>query len=163
MKKVAKKELYFDLDGTLYDLYAIPNWLQLLRGEKNGAYLMGNSTCNLQTVKELCETLIQNYNYDIGVITWLAKYSSKEYEKRAMQEKLMWIESELPFVSEKNIFITPYGTPKQNFAGKNKKAILFDDNEEIIKNWETPKLRKGIKINSGNEVIENLYRLINEG
>ena len=43
-RKVAdfmSKKIYFDLDGTVYNLYGIENWLQYLNEEKSEVFTIG--------------------------------------------------------------------------------------------------------------------------
>ena len=64
--------VYFDLDGTLFDLYGKRNWLEMLENEKAGAFATGRLMQNID--KERLLTVVAelaNYGVKFNVITWL--------------------------------------------------------------------------------------------
>ena len=152
------KKIYFDLDGTVYDLYSIKSWLNKLQAEKEEVFLEGKFLGNYEDFMESISELI-SYGYNFGVITWLPMQASPEYEEICRQEKIKWINKYLPFVSEINI--CSYGIPKQNCIQKRAKLMyLIDDNIEVCKMWETPLQRKAINIDSEFTVINALNEII---
>ena len=92
------KIIYFDLDGTLYNLYQKPNWLEDLREEKAGVF----SDENLLMVdfERFYFSLMELFKngYQFGVISWLPMQASTEYEEICRKEKIAWIAENLPFV-----------------------------------------------------------------
>ena len=84
------KKIYFDLDGTVYDLYSIESWLNKLQAEKEKVFLEGKFLGNYEDFMESISELI-NYGYTFGVITWLPMQASPEYEEICRQEKIKWI------------------------------------------------------------------------
>ena len=153
------KKIYFDCDGTLYDLYSISNWLDKLRNEEEGVFtenlFMGNYTEFLKEISRLFAA-----GYDFGVITWLPMGASPEYEEICRQEKIKWIKEYLPFVHDINI--TSYGIPKQNAIKKrSKQMILIDDNLEVCKMWETNSMRKAINLNDDFDIVMALKSIEN--
>lgn len=152
---------YFDLDGTLFDLYGKSNWLELLRSETAGAFY-GDFLPEID-LNEFYLTIehLMAYGVQFAVITWLPMQASSEYEEICRQEKNDWILENLPFVSE--VSIVPYGIPKQDCVIKKaSRMILFDDNAEICKIWETAKQRKAIQVSKNFTVVDALKILLKE-
>lgn len=155
------KKIYFDLDGTVYNLYGVENWLEKLRNEISGAFLEGDFLVDYENFMDCIEELIRQ-DYTFGVITWLPTQASPEYEEICRKEKIEWINDYLPFVSEINI--CSYGILKQNCIQKRaKEMFLIDDNAEVCKMWETPTQRIAININEEYTVIDALNEIINLG
>lgn len=152
------KKIYFDLDGTVYDLYNIDDWLKKLTTEQDGVFTEGDFLVDYVDFME-CIHQLQDYGYIFGVITWLPMQATPEYEEICRQEKIMWINEYLPFVSEINI--CSYGIPKQNCIQKRSQTmILIDDNAEVCKMWNTAIQRKSININEEYTVIDALNEII---
>lgn len=151
------KKIYFDLDGTLYNLYNMENWLDKLRNEISGVFDGVNKMFD-GTFYDIISDLL-NIGFEFGVITWLPMQASPEYEEVCRREKRMWVQKYLPFVSEINI--TSYGIPKQNAIQKRAKIMyLIDDNVEICKMWETSKQRKAINVNNDFTVMDALKKIL---
>ena len=151
------KAIYFDMDGTVYDLYSIKNWLELLENEDESAYSIGNPLVDLDKLKEICLKLIA-CGYKIGIISWAAKGSSFEFYLKTQKAKWDWKEKNMPYVSE--FYVQEYGTPKQYAINKKSSLmILVDDNEEVRAKWNTEKQR--ISIDARNNILEALEDILN--
>lgn len=152
------KKIFFDMDGTVYDLYNLPNWLEMLRNEEDGAFALGNPKVNLQDLAVVCQAL-QMQGWQIGVITWLPMNATQEYQIRAAREKKNWIAQNMPYVTE--FYAQAYGVPKQIApVHQAKTMILVDDNADVRKTWETKKQRKTIDANL--DIIAELAKLLEE-
>jgi len=123
----------FDMDGTIADLYANPNWLPLLRAYDPTPYATAKPLLRLCDLARKLNTLQRN-GYRIAVISWLSKESTAEYDEAVTNAKLEWLAKHLPSVNWDEITIVPYGTPKENFC-HNPLDILFDDEERNRNNW----------------------------
>lgn len=151
------KRIYFDLDGTLADLYNEKNWLEKLIGEKRNLFR------NLKTMHDKNKIInalsqLSAKGYEISVITWTPKNVSDEYIKIVEKEKIEWIKEHFPIITD--VHCLAYGTPKQKAKIKKaKEMILVDDNLEVIQNWNTPKQRKSILADEN--LIDNLLALTN--
>ena len=152
------KKIFFDLDGTLYDLYNVENWLESLQNEDATVFERGNFIGDYDEFISIVKELMFK-GYTFGVISWLPMQASPEYEEVCRKENIAWINNFLPFVTEINI--VPYGIPKQNAIQKRAKTMyLIDDSAEVCKMWETPAQRKAININEEFTVIDALHKLI---
>lgn len=125
------KAIYFDMDGTIADLYGVPNWLEKLRNEDASPYQEAKPLVNMEQLNNLCEQLIK-HGIVIGVISWLALGSSKSYDKEVRKAKREWIQKHLPCAQE--IHLVKYGSTKRKSA-KHKDSILVDDNAKVRKGW----------------------------
>ena len=47
------KTIYFDMDGTLYDLYGCAHWLEKLNNYDVSVYLCGAALCNLSSLARI--------------------------------------------------------------------------------------------------------------
>ncbi len=150
------KKIYFDMDGTVYDLYGMENWLEMLRNEEKGAFTLGNALVNMDELKEVCLRLIAK-GYQIGIITWLPMGASLEYCEICTKEKREWAEKNMPYISE--FYALEYGVPKQYAPAKRAKEMwLVDDNKEVREMWVTEKQRQAIDANG--DIIEALTDIL---
>ena len=133
MAKQMNITINFDMDGTIADLYANPNWLPMLRAFDPTPYAIAKPLLRLCDLARKLNTLQRN-GYRIAVISWLSKESTAEYDEAVTATKLAWLAEHLPSVHWDEIHIVPYGTPKQNFCN-NPLDILFDDEERNRNNW----------------------------
>lgn len=157
-----KTTIYFDLDGTLFDLYGKTNWLDFLENEKSGIFIEGNFMPNIEIGKllELISKLL-SYGVNFEVITWLPKQASKNYEEICEKEKRIWVEKNLPFIQKINC--QSYGIPKQKAINqKTSRMILIDDNEDICRNWETKIQRKFYKVDKSFSAVNALQDLLSK-
>ena len=133
------KRIYLDLDGTVFDLYGQPDWLERILAEDETVFATGKP---LYDKRELAQTIaeLQRKGYEIGVITWLPKDASESYEQRCARVKREWVREHLPTITEFNAI--RYGTPKQKFAKQAREVILIDDDDRVRAMWDTTKQRK---------------------
>lgn len=122
--------IWFDMDGTIADLYGVENWLPMLRAEDTTPYLVAAPLLNLAVLARLLNKAQRN-GYKLGVISWTAKGGSYEYNEMVAEAKKKWLAIHLKSVQFDFIDIVEYGTPKEE--GRN--GILFDDEEKNRKNW----------------------------
>lgn len=150
------KNIYFDMDGTIADLYGEKNWLDSLMNEKKGLFYNLPVMHDKQELITVINDLIDN-GYNVSVITWMPKNVSDKYIEIVADEKRKWIAKHFPMI--KDIYCLGYGVPKQKAEYKKSKLdILVDDNEEVLKLWETPIQRKIIK--ADNNLIFKLQNLL---
>lgn len=124
----------FDMDGTIADLYNVPNWLECLIGEDPTPYEIAKPLWNMDTLRELLLKLIDK-GWEIRVITWLSKDSRKEYKRLTREAKMRWLK-QYNFPTDK-VHMIAYGTTKADCIRKgfNGHAILVDDNDKVREGW----------------------------
>lgn len=147
---IMNKAIYFDMDGTIAGLYQVEGWLNNLINEQTRPYREAKSLVDMRKLGKVLNTL-QAEGYHIGIVSWLSKNGSEEYNKRVTTTKINWLKTHLGAVEFDEIKIVKYGTPKQevvNFP----EGILFDDEEPNRNNW------KGTAFNVDNilEILANL-------
>lgn len=128
---MTNKWIYFDLDGTLAGLYDVPNWLPMLINSDPTPYKLAAPLVNMNTLARKLNKL-QRAGYKIGVISWLSKSSTPEYDKAVTSAKLWWLNKHLTSVKWDTIKIVAYGTSKITECGG---GILFDDEGKNRDEW----------------------------
>ena len=125
--------IFFDMDGTIVNLYSVDNWLPMLRAENEKPYLNAEPLVNMNVFARLLNKL-QKKGYKIGIISWLAKHSTADYDEKVTIAKQKWLKKHLKSVNWNEINIVRYGYNKSNFL-HNEYDILFDDEENNRKEW----------------------------
>lgn len=125
--------IYLDMDGTIADLYAVPNWLKMLRAENPAPYIQAEPLVRLSALARHLNRL-QRKGYVIGIISWGSKHATPEYDEAVAKAKNFWLNKHLPSVKFDEIHIVPYGTPKSTVA-REKNGYLFDDEENNRIEW----------------------------
>ena len=125
--------IYFDMDGTIANLYGVENWLDYLIASDALPYEIAKPLIRLNAFARVLNRL-QKQGYKIGIISWLAKNSDTDYDEKVTKAKKEWLKKHLTSVNFDEIHIVKYGTPKQTFA-KTKNDILFDDEEKNRNDW----------------------------
>ena len=125
--------IFFDMDGTIADLYGVENWLDYLIASDALPYEIAKPLIRLNALARVLNRL-QKQGYKIGVISWLAKNSNTAYDEKVTRAKKEWLKKHLASVNFDEIHIVKYGTPKQTFA-KTENDILFDDEEKNRNDW----------------------------
>ena len=124
------KNIYFDMDGTIADLYGVDNWLEDLLHESVRPYAEARPLINLQALARILNRLI-TCGYTVNVISWTSRGGSDEYNKAVAKVKIQWLKKHLASVKFTSIQILPYGTPKELFG----QGILFDDEKHNRESW----------------------------
>lgn len=141
-----KKEIWFDMDGTIADLYGVDGWLDMLLDENARPYEIAKPLLNMRELARVLNRLIKK-GWEIGVISWLAKNGTNDYNKKVANAKMRWLAKHLRSVKFAKIDIVEYGTPKQI----NRNGILFDDEKQNRENW------LGVAYN-----VENIIQVLRE-
>lgn len=120
------------MDGCIADLYGVEGWLSDLINGNPRPYIEAKTLVNMIWLARRIH-ILQKLGYKIGIISWLSKSSTPEYDELVTNAKLEWLQRHLPSVDFDEINIVPYGTPKSNFACEN--DILFDDELKNRLEW----------------------------
>jgi len=140
----------FDMDGTIADLYGVENWLDMLCASDPTPYRIAEPLLNLNSLARVLNRL-QAYGYEIGIISWLSKTSTAEYDARVVDAKKWWLKKHLHSVKWDFVEIVPYGTDK-NIVNTCSADLLFDDEERNRTNWNG----KAYDVDGIIEVLKNL-------
>lgn len=124
--------IYFDMDGTIVDFYGVDGWLDYLIAGDTTPYRVAKPLINLNSLARILNRL-QNEGYRIGIISWLSKNGTPNYNKEVITTKEKWLKKHLRSVNWDVIHIVEYGTPKYKFATVN--DILFDDELKNRQDW----------------------------
>jgi hypothetical protein len=149
------KTLVFDMDGTIANLYGVKNWLTDLRAEDPRPYKVAKPMYDMEILNTVLEIFKVN-GWRIVVTTWLAKGSTKEYDRLVREAKLAWLDTyQFPY---DEIHLVKYGTTKANCTRHlGGLQILIDDNEQIRKGWHL-----GDTIDANENIIERLVELMEQ-
>ena len=149
-----KKMICFDMDGTIADLYAVPNWLEKLRAEDASPYTEAEPMLDMEALRTVLYELISQ-DWEIRVITWLSKDSTEEYKNAVRKAKADWL-NKYRFPAE-SCHMVAYGTTKADCVRKAaESAILVDDNRKVRNGWTL-----GETIDPTNcDIIEELKKLL---
>lgn len=128
-----KKTIFLDMDGTFADLYGVQDWLPMLINSDPTPYAIAKPLVNFSHLAKLLNGL-QRKGYNIGIISWLSKSGSDEYNELVTETKKAYLRKHLPSVAFDEIIIVPYGTEKNNF--NNGYDFLFDDEEQNLQDWQ---------------------------
>lgn len=124
------REINFDMDGTLANLYGVENWLECLMNKDVKPYAQAKPLLNLSALARVLNRLQRN-GYKINVISWLAKNDDVIYAKAVADVKVIWLAKHMPSVKWDKITIVPYGTPKSTCGN----GYLFDDEKPNRDEW----------------------------
>ena len=146
--------IYFDMDGTIANLYGVDNWLPRLRAEDATPYTDAAPLTDMENL-QLLLSILQNRGYRIGIISWLAKNSSNYYKKAVTKAKKDWLRMTLPEIKFDETHFIAYGTRK-DYVAKDKNGILFDDDDRVREKW------RGESFNPKTENIIEILTIIKE-
>lgn len=126
--------IYLDMDGTIADLYGDPDWLTKLKAFDASVYANARPLVHFSTLARYLNRL-QAYGCHIGIISWLSKNGTEQFNNEVAEVKREWLAKHLPSVKWDEIHIVPYGIPKSSFAVR-EDDILFDDELKNLLEWD---------------------------
>jgi hypothetical protein len=147
------KTIVFDMDGTIANLYGVPNWLDMIHNEDPTPYIVAAPIYNPMALLEVLDAL-KEQGWRIAVTSWLAMGATKEYNTAVRQAKRNWLEM-IGFPADE-IHIVKYGTTKANCTRHHGGfQILVDDNEKVRKGWTL-----GGTIDANENILTELKKLL---
>ena len=148
-----KKTLVFDMDGTIADFYSVIGWLEDLQASNPRPYIMAKPLYNMNELNSIL-LMLKDFGWEIVVTSWLAKDSTKEFDREVRNAKLDWLEKvNFPY---DEIHLVKYGTTKANCTrNKGGFQVLVDDNETVRKGWHL-----GTTIDANANIIVELEKLL---
>ena len=127
------KAYYFDMDGTLADLYGVEGWLADLEAHNPRPYDEAKVMHNMSVLARKIHRA-QKKGIKVGIISWLSKTATEDYNKVVEKAKRKWLKKHLKSVTFDEIFIVPYGTPKHTLVADG--SVLFDDEHRNLQAWD---------------------------
>lgn len=149
-----KQTIWWDMDGCLCALYDYEGWLDCLINYDPTPYAEAKVMHNMSVLARYMNRA-QKMGYRIGVISWLSKSSTAEYDAEVTAAKIEWLHKHLNSVRFDTINIVSYGTPKENFM-ETDNDILFDDEQRNRDNWHGNAYEP-------DKILEILKALVREG
>jgi FMN phosphatase YigB (HAD superfamily) len=151
------KMICFDMDGTLADLYNVPNWLEQLRAFDPTPYREAECMWDEEELAYILNTLIDN-GVEIRIITWLSKESTPEYDEAVREAKREWLEAlGIPYTHFHGV---KYGATKadsiRRYLEEDETAWLFDDNAKVRQGWHMGEAFDPTAI----DILDLLYALL---
>jgi len=127
------RTIWWDMDGTIANLYAVENWLPKLRAEDASPYMEAEVMWNMSQLARLMNR-VQQLGYQLGIISWTSKGGTASYNEAVKQAKLAWLNKHLASVNWDQICVVSYGTPK-SLVMQSEDDILFDDELKNREDW----------------------------
>ena len=125
-------KIWFDMDGTIADLYGVENWLEMLIAHDETPYAIAKPIVNLSVLARLMNK-VQRKGFEICIVSALAKDSTVEYDERVRNAKIKWLANHLKSVHFDEIRFVPYWYTKNDVnTGVD---VLFDDEERHLEKW----------------------------
>lgn len=123
----------FDMDGTIANLYGVDGWLDMILAHDATPYAQAKVLLNMNVLARILNKL-QKKGYEIGIISWLAKGSTTDYDEAVTRAKKKWLAQHLKSVQFDFVEIVAYGTDK-NIVATGETDILFDDEARNRNGW----------------------------
>ena len=142
----------FDMDGTIANLYAVENWLSMLRSYDPTPYAEAGVMLNMQLLARLLNRA-QAAGNELVIVSWLSKEPTPEYDEAVTAAKLAWLHQHLHSVQWNEINIVSHGYCKNNFC-MNDNDILFDDEAHNRDEWDGEAYEPA-------DIIEVLKKILN--
>ena len=148
------KWIWFDMDGTLCDLYAVPDLWEKVRIYDPTPYRKARPMLNFSAFAHQANAL-QRKGYRIGVISWTSMTATPAYHEAIVAAKQAWLRMHLPSVQWDAVLITPYGTPKWQVC---QPGLLFDDDEQNLIAWREHGMGEAYGAGEISRVLASLNR-----
>ena len=127
------KAIYLDMDGTIANFYGVEGWLDCLMNCDPAPYKVAKPLVNMNVLARVLNRL-QTEGWHIGIVSWLSKGGTEEFNEAVTDTKVKWLKAHLKSVKWNEVAIVPYGTPKQTVV-QYAEGILFDDEKPNRERW----------------------------
>ena len=151
---MTEKWIWFDMDGTIADLYGVEGWLDDLTNFRTRPYEKAKLLYDNVDLLMVLSQLRAN-GFHIGVISWGSKANNREYDKEVEFVKKEWLYDRCISDFLDKIIVTAYGVRKADTCRKYGSGILVDDEEQNRKAWDL-----GRTINANENILEQLKALV---
>ena len=144
--------IWFDMDGTIADLYAVNGWLDDLIAENTRPYRDAEMLYNADDLNNIIRAL-KRKGYNVGVVSWSSKKATPEYTNRITLEKMAWLKrNNLNF---DKVIVTNYGVRKADTCRSFGSGVLVDDEEQNRSAWDI-----GATIDATKNILDELKKLL---
>lgn len=127
------KSIFFDMDGTIANFYGVEGWLDCLMNSDPKPYREAKPLINMNVLARTLNAL-QKDGYTIGIVSWLSKSGTPQFNEIVTKVKKEWLNHHLKSVQWDEIHIIPYGTPKSSVVSVHG-GYLFDDEKPNRNEW----------------------------
>lgn len=125
-------KIWFDMDGTIADLYSVEGWLPMLRAYDPTPYIEAKPLVNMNVLARLIHKAQRN-GFEICIVSALAKNSTADYDEKIKDAKRAWLKKHLASVNFDEIRFVPYTFTKNDVNSGS--DILFDDEDRHLTAW----------------------------
>lgn len=135
--------IWFDMDGTIAELYKVKDWLPALRSNDWSVYDKCLPRAHFERINAAIEALVEN-GWQVGVITWASKGIGWDRHLDAIGEtKFEWLCRFFPALADGKFACIPYGEDKGLYMIHQMNTnydpgniyYLVDDNKEVRAAW----------------------------
>ena len=135
------KTVWFDMDGTIAELYKVDGWLTSLRESDWRVYDRCLPRHNFERINKAIEALSES-GWQVGVITWGSKDIDWGKDLEVIGDvKFDWLCRYFPALADGKFACIPYGYSKAQFLEEMGDGYevnyLVDDNKEVRHEWRS--------------------------
>lgn len=154
--------IWFDMDGTIYELYKILGWLYMLCNRDWKVFSIGKARKHADRINAAIEALSLQ-GWKVGVITWAPKGIRREDPafSEVMYTKFEWLCKNFPALANGHFACLEYGESKADYVCVNEVFgeinYLIDDNKAVRKDWRDHSSDRKFKtINAARSFVREL-------
>lgn len=158
MNKKINNELniYFDMDGTIADLYGSEGWLEKIQASAP-VFRSLMPLVDMLALQKVMGLLRQD-DVNFGIISWLPMDASEEYAWKCAVEKSEWLLENFGTDAFNECYLVPYDTPKHEVLNRKltKNDVLIDDNWDVLLQW----IKAGGRAIHNSQILNYLVKLL---
>lgn len=131
------KVVYFDMDGTIADLYGVTNCFKRLDALDASVYADAKPIDKyINMLKEF-----KHMGYKVIILTCLGMISDPKFDKETIHNKGVWLDKYVgrEYIDER-IYI-PNTKHKESYTNMFGKGILVDDDTKVLCNWNFDRIQ----------------------
>ena len=125
-------KIWFDMDGTIADLYGVDGWLEMLIAQDATPYAIAKPLVNMNVLARLVHKAQRN-GFEVCIVSALSKGSTDVYDEKVKTAKMKWLKKHLASVHFDEIRFVPYTFVKNDVNSGS--DILFDDEDRHLTAW----------------------------
>jgi hypothetical protein len=153
-REVNSMWIWFDMDGTIADLYGVDGWLDDLMAHNVRPYAEARPLyAEIDLLMLFADLKMRGYN--LGVISWGSKERNADYDKAVAKVKRRWLWERCLSDLLDEIIVTPYGVRKADTCRRYGTGILVDDEEQNRTAWDL-----GATVDATDNIIDALRAVI---